>query len=280
MKCIFCKQDSSESKSVEHIIPESMGNKSHVLPKGIVCDKCNNYFSLKIEKKVLEHDFFKSVRHRNGIESKKRKIPKGKVIIPATNKQATIERKLQNDKVSNVVTLDTESFELIKNGDVKEIILAFDIIPPENNQNVSRLLAKIAFEMFASKAVDNKEYIDYLINESQFDPIRNYVRNNAKNENWNYSVRKIYAENEKFYFPDGRSADMIFECDFLNTDQNEWYFIIAYKGFEFVINLGGESIDGYKHWLSENDNISPLYTKGKHFGSKLTPNFIKKKTKT
>lgn len=54
MNCIFCKEESSNSRSIEHIIPESLGNKDHVLPPGIVCDKCNNYFARKIEKKILE----------------------------------------------------------------------------------------------------------------------------------------------------------------------------------------------------------------------------------
>ena len=44
MRCLFCKQDSSSTKSVEHIIPESIGNKTLILPLGYVCDKCNNYF--------------------------------------------------------------------------------------------------------------------------------------------------------------------------------------------------------------------------------------------
>ena len=75
MRCIFCKRESSDSKSVEHIIPESLGNKEHILGNGIVCTKCNQYFSLKIEKPVLEKPYFVSVRHRNLIESKKNRIP-------------------------------------------------------------------------------------------------------------------------------------------------------------------------------------------------------------
>ncbi|MBO5921575.1 MAG: hypothetical protein J6Q48_04230, partial [Bacteroidaceae bacterium] len=47
MKCIFCKQESTNAKSVEHIIPETLGNKTFVLPLGMVCDQCNNYFSRK-----------------------------------------------------------------------------------------------------------------------------------------------------------------------------------------------------------------------------------------
>jgi len=47
MRCIFCKNPSDNSVSVEHIIPESLGNISHILPKGWVCDTCNNYIAGK-----------------------------------------------------------------------------------------------------------------------------------------------------------------------------------------------------------------------------------------
>jgi hypothetical protein len=53
MKCVFCKCDSEDSKSVEHVIPESLGSKTIVLPRGLVCDKCNNYFSHKVEIPIL-----------------------------------------------------------------------------------------------------------------------------------------------------------------------------------------------------------------------------------
>jgi len=54
MRCLFCKCDSSSSRSVEHVIPESLGNHSLTLPPGVVCDNCNNYFSRKVEKPFLE----------------------------------------------------------------------------------------------------------------------------------------------------------------------------------------------------------------------------------
>jgi hypothetical protein len=62
MNCIFCKEVSDTSFSVEHIIPESLGNKSHILENGIVCDKCNNYFARKIEKEVLELPYYKKLK--------------------------------------------------------------------------------------------------------------------------------------------------------------------------------------------------------------------------
>jgi len=64
MRCIFCEADTSNSKSVEHIIPESLGNLDHVLPAGIVCDQCNNYFAVKVERPLLESAYFTQLRQR------------------------------------------------------------------------------------------------------------------------------------------------------------------------------------------------------------------------
>jgi hypothetical protein len=71
MKCIFCRETSDDSKSVEHIISESLGNKEHILWEGLVCDSCNNYFTSKTEKRLLEQPYFINLRHRNVIRSKK-----------------------------------------------------------------------------------------------------------------------------------------------------------------------------------------------------------------
>ena len=34
MKCLFCKQSSTDTKSVEHVVPESLGNTKFILPLG------------------------------------------------------------------------------------------------------------------------------------------------------------------------------------------------------------------------------------------------------
>ncbi|MYB59056.1 MAG: HNH endonuclease [Gemmatimonadetes bacterium] len=46
-KCIYCLTENGSFTSEEHIIPESLGNDEYILPKGYVCDTCNN--------KVLSH---------------------------------------------------------------------------------------------------------------------------------------------------------------------------------------------------------------------------------
>lgn len=75
MRCIFCKHDSSSAKSVEHIIPESLGNVAHTLPIGAVCDACNQYFARKIERPILESGMFRILRADRRIENKRGRIP-------------------------------------------------------------------------------------------------------------------------------------------------------------------------------------------------------------
>ncbi|ETZ19149.1 hypothetical protein N824_10425 [Pedobacter sp. V48] len=234
-----------------------MGNKGYVLAKGIVCDQCNNYFAIKIEKPVLENEFFNSLRFRNSIPNKKNKHPKGSVIIPQTNFVAEISVDKDDDESLHVV-LNDESFALMLEGNIKEIhLLAGEF--PKNDPNVSRLMAKMGLEMMAHRLMGHAEGLGYLIDEVQLDPIREYARYNHKRENWVYHSRKIYEENEQFIQENGAVLDKVFECDFLSTKFNEMYFVLAYKGIELVLNMAGSSLEGYIKWLEENNNLSPLY---------------------
>jgi len=75
MNCIFCKMDSIASSSIEHIIPQSIGNVEHTLPAGVVCDRCNNYFSTKIEKPLLEMSYFRDMCYCAKISNKRELDP-------------------------------------------------------------------------------------------------------------------------------------------------------------------------------------------------------------
>jgi hypothetical protein len=41
-QCVYCLTTTATFTSEEHVFPESLGNDKLVLPKGYVCDKCNN----------------------------------------------------------------------------------------------------------------------------------------------------------------------------------------------------------------------------------------------
>lgn len=75
MHCIFCKRDSSTSISIEHIVPESLGNLTHVLPAGVVCDVCNQYFARKIERPLLESPVFRLLRADMSVPNKRGRVP-------------------------------------------------------------------------------------------------------------------------------------------------------------------------------------------------------------
>ena len=50
--CVYCGVATSEAEDLEHILPESLGNKS-VLYAGAVCKKCNNSLGAKVDSKIF-----------------------------------------------------------------------------------------------------------------------------------------------------------------------------------------------------------------------------------
>lgn len=59
-RCIWCHNESSEARfDTSHVLPECVGNENQqILPNGIVCEQCNNYFGTKVEPALLEDPLF------------------------------------------------------------------------------------------------------------------------------------------------------------------------------------------------------------------------------
>jgi hypothetical protein len=262
MNCIFCKEISTNSVSVEHIIPESLGNKGKTLGKGIVCDKCNNYFATKIEKPLLDLDYFRSLRARNEIKSKKGKIPVEKIIFDGSICESEIKRP-KNSTIIDITINDLNFFKRIIDGNIKELTFPVEHMPPPDNYYVSRFLAKVAIEVLAQRLNVSQEGLDYLVSESQFDEIREYARYGQKTKLWPYHVRKIYGENQPFKSVANPNVmqDRLFEYDILVTNKSEYFLVLILKGVEYSINIGGPEIEGYINWLLDNNHKSPLYLK-------------------
>ncbi|HTF17829.1 MAG TPA: hypothetical protein VK658_07140 [Chryseolinea sp.] len=91
--------------------------------------------------------FLKVCAIETEIESKKRKIPPGKAIVPLTHSEADIV--FDANRASHVL-LNPESFELIRNGKIDHLILPYNIYFPENDLTFSRFLTKIGLEMMAA----------------------------------------------------------------------------------------------------------------------------------
>jgi hypothetical protein len=254
MQCLFCKQDASNSRSLEHIIPESLGNRKYTLPPRVVCDKCNNYFSRKVEKPFLELVAILQLRFHQEIPSKRGNIPSIKGIL--TPDFPAIVHRDPKSYFSAIVQVESDAIKHIMG--LNKGMLIFPPAPPPSNLIVSRFLAKVALEAMAHNLVAYPEGLKYLVNETQLDPIRNHARR-GEIPNWPIHVRRIYDANQKWIDEFGSEVQMVHEFDILWTTWDEWFLVLAIFGLELVINYGGPEIDGYKRWLSENNHISPLY---------------------
>lgn len=269
MRCIFCKVDSTKSNSVEHIIPESLGNKNHVLPKGVVCDNCNNYFATKIEKPVLEMSYFKSLRGRNEIRNKKGK----RVGIPAYLKNFQKEELNiyyhDGNKIEAVVK-DKSLFDTI--GKYNKLYIPILPKPPINDIQISKFIGKIALEALALKVSQIEGWQDDFNNNESLDQLREFVRYGRGYKIWPYLTRRIYAENHISLNQESNVGyEILHEFDFLIPEEpvphreqyrlDNLYFLVAIMGIEYTLNMTNAGLGSYLKWLDDNQGKSILISK-------------------
>lgn len=239
-----------------------MGSKIKVLPAGIVCDTCNNYFAIKVENPILSHDAFRNIRGYYQVPNKKGKMPTVKGIIAGTdiaialnlNKDNTLNIQPENEK-------DRQQFkelyeDRIVSSTFTPLLFPIDINPPK--KAMSRFLAKMALEALAYRFVKEEKWLQYIADNNHFDPIRNFARYGI-GEEWPYYQRRIFPEETQMKHPETKKWVQVgFGHDIMLTSRKETYFHFFYYGMEFTINLGGRSVAGYKEWLQFHQNISPL----------------------
>jgi hypothetical protein len=175
--CIYCREDSSNATSKEHVIPESLGCKE-TLPRGYICNSCNNYFS-DMDKIVLYNRYIgmrvgteeipgKNGKIRKHIGERLRFSKKGALEIilgPATIPAGT----------HHGMKLD---FRLEQSKEFDELLFA-------------RGIHKIAFNCYAYRFGHRSAL------HSRFNNLRRYIRYANKGELWIYAVKESYNfENE------------------------------------------------------------------------------------
>jgi len=80
-ECLYCRQTPRKFTSVEHVIPESLGNtdsaynRAIVLPKGAVCDHCNNGALSQLDQALIRFDAISWMKTSHGIPSKSGALP-------------------------------------------------------------------------------------------------------------------------------------------------------------------------------------------------------------
>lgn len=265
MNCIFCKQNSKDSKSREHIVPESLGNKSYILPKGWVCDQCNNYISREVEGPFLNSFYGKYSRFEMAVPSKKGRIP----IISGYHLQSRIKVNILDYKKDiTIFPANENDNELLKKSILSNKTGSL-LIPnsgiPTPSYELSRFIGKIGFELLAFRICEDEEWNQELVTNKALDELRNYVRLGKPGFIWPVNIRKIYDKEKTFSSLVSSDYQVLHEMDLLVipdlriANENEYYAVIAIFGIEYVINLGGPELDGYLNWLKQNDNKCFLY---------------------
>lgn len=266
MRCIFCKKDSSNSKSVEHIIPESLGNKRNMLPMGVVCDSCNNYFGSKIEKIVLEMPYYTSLRSRLLIENKKGKNTRMQGFTE-NGESIEIGYSIDGNNTFEVVCKDDKTYKSFINS--KELYVPLIPEPPRNNVYLSKFLGLIALEALAQRVSSIKNWQEDFVENNSLDELRNFVRYGKGYAMWPYHIRRIDGENQvKFCKESNKFLEKLNEYDFLIPDVSSFdneihhvdnlYFVLGIMGIEYTINLTNAGLNRYFSWLSENNHKSIL----------------------
>lgn len=183
------------SRSVEHIIPESLGNLEITIPSGHICDNCNNYFATHIENEFLNIESIKTLRSFHRITSKKGKIPELGALF------AGEETKIELDaKTGNIfIGLSPETiFRLMKSDFPKMFITrGIDINTLRNNYVVSRFLVKVFTEInlyYALKCHLDRNLL--LIGDKKFRELFDYVRKGSKSKKtYSYTVEQTKEPN-------------------------------------------------------------------------------------
>lgn len=272
MDCLFCEEDTSTCRSREHVLPESLGNHSEVLPPGVVCDKCNNYFASKVELPFANHPQIETMRFMSAQRSKKGRIPPAQVriLLDDASVPAALVRTLNSRKQheGHVITGDLDIVHRMQQSRRNEIEIGRGTpAVADETRIVSRFIGKVAIETLAFKLGP----VGYTLPVPLPD-LRKYVRFD-EGEDWPVSVRRIHCEQDLWHDTEGTLNRPVWASafDVLNrTDSHEgavsgeWYFVGAYFGLEFAINIAARSVETYRLRVWRQPNYSLLLTRPGH----------------
>lgn len=245
--------------SVEHIVPESLGNVDHVLRPKWVCDTCNNYFAREVEQPFLDTHYGRSLRFRRRVPNKRGRYPRIEAYhLLSRNK---LEMSFDNQEGLSVYATDLKNEEtwipFISRSHGGRLFVPSPDRPNEGHIT-SRFIGKVGIEALAERCCDVEGCNDELVDHEGLDALRDYVRVGSKDACWPTNIRRIYPEDEMFSSPTGVFFQVLHEWTLLYTPTNVLYAVIALFGLEFTINLGAPEIDGCAEWLEANNHRSPL----------------------
>lgn len=256
MSCIFCGEP-VVNLSIEHIVPESLGNIDYILEPGRICAECNNSFS-DFEDKALSKTMLGFERSRLGVATKK-----GKAAQAQSHNIKFVGDKKFRKNVVTIYGLDETNIESVgKDGSLTIKIMDFD----KSDMATSKLLLKIGLEsLYQSqraifKANSFKDLKDYLIK--------------INNNNW--PILTIAKQPEGFRsvprFNDKKRLKNI-HCEILfkEVDSQTLLLNFRYGVLSYLVNLKSRAINWTQPYF-KNDNLANLYPE--YLKKKVMPGYL------
>jgi len=239
-------------------MPESIGNRRRVLPAGVVCDRCNNYFARKVEQPILDHPSFRNLRAWYQVPNKRGKYPAVRGHIGGTDIAIGLRRgndgelQVETEKASDAHRLKAA----LEDGLSSPLLFPIQLDPPRHE--MSRFLCKMALESVAERFLSSPNGTDTVADEPFFDRVRTHARYRNGQSSWPYSQRRIFPEETLMRHPQTNEwVRAGFGCGLFMNKRRETLFVFLFYGIEFVINVGGPSILGYEEWFADHGGISP-----------------------
>lgn len=216
---------SVNTKSEEHVIPKSLGNDDLILPKGIICDKCNNYFSTNIEKQFLSLEPISLLRSYHLIPSRKKKVPKQEILFCGDIAEMNYDTHTNSLFIGVSPQTATKLYSGIK--PTMFFSKGISIKDLMDNYFVSRMLVKIFTEMNIYYALLSIQQQGNLTNETidlaydnTMKEFFDYTRYGKPNKIYRYDVIQTkpispfsndeFVASIEFRFNDGKYQKMIF----------------------------------------------------------------------
>jgi HNH endonuclease len=171
--CLYCHSDGPFT-TVEHVIPESLGN-DDLLLRSAVCDSCQAYFGKEVERYVLEKTPIAVWRSFLGIPSKKGKLPSIDISQPKRTKGIFPDRHMHHDDIGfsahpdGTTSVDNDNDKIIEgilDGTKRQFNLA---LTPKLLHMVGRFLGKVGLGILAIND-------EARAHEPRFDGIKKYAR--------------------------------------------------------------------------------------------------------
>lgn len=262
---MYCKMPSAGSRSVEHVVPESLGNLTMILRPGIVCDACNNYFSRKVEGPFLNAPAMLWLRQEQGLTNKRGRVPAVRALVTSGGMASIYAA--TNDVPGRIeFDLDQFAHRWIDRGRNAPMVTYVPMDSPSAT-TTSRFLAKVAIGCLADRLDCVEGGLDRIVENDELDRLRDHARRGT-DPHWPVSVRRIYPAHARWIEGDD-ATQKVWELDLFQDDDGYLYSVFVLFGIEYAIHLAEPDISSYCRWLSHHDDASPLYF-GIHAADALT----------